>query len=67
MERRIQDKLMQLTADETAEVRAAAATAFGEAGVKTRNISDALLRMTEDDSASVRVAAVIALGRISKS
>lgn len=57
---------MQLTHDKDEQVRAAAATAFGEAGYITYNITDKLLQMTHDNSVLVRSAAIIALGRIGK-
>jgi len=66
MERRVQDKLMQMTVDNAAEVRGAAANAFGEAGIRTRDIIDKLLQMTVDNSALVRAEAAKALGRLSK-
>ncbi|WP_194761217.1 HEAT repeat domain-containing protein [Pantoea ananatis] len=66
MENRVIDRLMQLTTHSSPEVRSAAATAFGEAGVKSNRIIDVLLDLTEDNSTTVRAAAAIALGKVSK-
>jgi HEAT repeat protein len=66
MEKRIENRLMQMTYDSSAQVRAAAATAFGEGGYKTYEITDRLLQLSDDSSAEVRSAAAIALARIGK-
>lgn len=66
MEKRVEERIMQLTQDSDEQVRAAAATAFGEAGYITYNITDKLLQMTRDNSGLVRSAAAIALGRLGK-
>jgi HEAT repeat protein len=65
MEHRVQERLMALTRDNTAEVRGAAAFAFGEAGSKQTVIIDKLLELTHDNTAEVRAEAAKALGRIS--
>lgn len=66
MEARVQARLMELTNDNTAEVRGAAAFAFGEAGSKQMVIIDKLLELSHDRVAEVRAEAAKALGRISK-
>lgn len=66
MERRVQDKLMQLTDDIDPTVRAAAACALGYSGHKSRAIFDELLRLTGDESSIVKAEAAKALGRLSQ-
>ncbi|WP_394547192.1 HEAT repeat domain-containing protein [Pantoea ananatis] len=66
MERRVQDRLMQMTHDNAPEVRGAAARAFGDAGLKRQEIIDRLLQMSSENAPEVRAEAARALGLLSK-
>lgn len=66
MENRVLERLMALTHDNSAEVRGAAAAAFGDSGYKATTVIDRLIALTHDNTAVVRAEAAKALGRIFK-
>lgn len=57
-------RLIELCSDDFNDVRAAAAFALGETGIKRNEVINQLLAMTNDPSNEVRIAAVKALGRV---